>query len=67
MICAHRTDSPGFFTTCNVACAGPCRCGEDVRAEDVAQAVTTAAVGDSGGMVAPNPTDVISGRNGTIQ
>jgi hypothetical protein len=33
-VCAHRTDTPGSFTPCIVACAGPCRCGEDVRAEE---------------------------------
>lgn len=37
-VCAHRTDEPGFFTSCNVACAGPCRCGEDVRAEGEGEA-----------------------------
>jgi hypothetical protein len=24
-------------TSCNVACAGPCRCGEDVRAESATE------------------------------
>lgn len=32
-VCAARTDEPGFFTPCVVACAGICVCGEAVRAE----------------------------------
>lgn len=35
-VCAHRTDSPGFFTSC-VAATGRCRCGEDVMADQIQQ------------------------------
>lgn len=35
-VCANRTDSPGFFTSCVDANHGPCLCGKQVMAELVA-------------------------------
>lgn len=32
-ICGQRTDTPGFFTSCDAACGEPCRCAAQVRAE----------------------------------
>lgn len=32
-VCVNRTDDPGFFTPCAIACAGSCRCGAEVKAE----------------------------------
>lgn len=37
MICANRTDSPGFFTSCEHALNGPCICGEQVAADLIDQ------------------------------
>ena len=36
MICAHRTDTPAFFTPCVTVCGGKCPCAEDLRAEEKA-------------------------------
>lgn len=33
-VCAHRTDSPGSFTSCQAAVGG-CRCGQDVMADQI--------------------------------
>lgn len=32
-VCANRSDSPGFFTSCHQANGGPCVCGAQVAAE----------------------------------
>ena len=65
MISAARTDTPGFFTACNVACAGPCACGEAVRAEMeggmVPETPVMARRSDCRAGVDPNASDVISG------
>jgi hypothetical protein len=60
-ICAYRTDTPGFFIPCIVACAGPCRCGEDVRAEMAPESPTIARSGENSGAADPNTSDVICG------
>lgn len=38
-VCANRTDSPGFFTSCVHALNGPCLCGQQV-AEDLINQTT---------------------------
>ena len=32
-VCAHRTDNPGFFTPCALACGQPCPCAAEVQAD----------------------------------
>lgn len=39
-VCAHRPESPGFFTSCVLAVGG-CRCGQAVAAEQTEQDHTT--------------------------
>lgn len=38
-VCGNRTDSPGFFTPCTAVLHGPCVCAEQVRAEQLEEAV----------------------------